>query len=63
MNGSAPLTLAQRKRVTVSGVLIKRTTLLPINIQPRFFVSHKHIALQLPQTQTNQISNFFISLK
>jgi hypothetical protein len=36
---------------------------LPINNTLRLFVSHKHIALQLPQTQTDQISNLFISLK
>jgi hypothetical protein len=36
---------------------------LPINNTPRLFVSHKHIALQLPQTQTDQIFNFFIYLK
>jgi hypothetical protein len=41
-------------------VLVAR--FLPINSTPTLRIS-QHIALQLPQTQTNQISNFFISLK
>jgi hypothetical protein len=36
---------------------------LSMNSPPDLFVSHKYIALQLPQTQTDQISIFFISLK